>query len=116
MTRDVVESHDRPTGITKERIDFECETLLLGLQNYLRGQTAQNHPFGAYINFDVFRKLFEIATPADICGYKAYQRSDFDGADLPVWWDRIVNKAYQHCDFDVTVIYLSARAAILITG
>ncbi len=29
----------------------------------LSGQTAQNHPFEAYINFDVFRKLFETATP-----------------------------------------------------
>ena len=58
LTRDVVESYDHPTGITKERIDFECETLLLALQNYLRGQTAQNHPFEAYINFDVFCKLY----------------------------------------------------------
>ena len=100
LTRDVVESYDHPTGITKERIDFGRETLLLALQNYLRWQTAQNHPFEAFINFDVFRKLFETAmpTPAAIRGYKAYQRSDFDGADLPGWWDRIVNKdLYGRC-------------------
>ena len=103
-TRDVVESYDHPTGITKERINFGRETLLPGLQNYLRRQTSQNHPFEAFINFNGFRKLFETATttPADIRGYKAYQRSDFDGTDLPVWWDRIVNKAYQYCDFDGT--------------
>ena len=103
LTRDVVESYDYPTGITKERIDFGHETLLLGLQNYIRGQTAQNYPFDAFINFNGFRKLFETATPspAAVRGYKAYQCSDFDGADLPVWWDRIVEyKAYQRSDFD----------------
>ena len=94
LTRDVVESYDHPTGITKARIDFGRETLLLTLQNYLRGQTAQNHQFEAFITFDVFRKLFETAIPtsAAIRGYKAYQHCDFDGEDLPVWWDRIVNK------------------------
>ena len=71
LTRDMVETYDHPTGITKERIDFGHERLLLALQNYLRRQTAQNHPFGAYINFDVFRKLFVTATPAAIRGYKA---------------------------------------------
>ena len=78
----------------QERIDFGRETFLLELQHYLQGQTAQNHPFEAYINFDVFHKLFETATPtpAAVRRYKAYQHSDFDGADLPVWWDRIVNK------------------------
>ena len=54
LTRDVVESYDHPTGITNERIDFGRETFLLALQHYLQGQTAQNHPFEAYINFDVF--------------------------------------------------------------
>ena len=68
------------------------KTLLLALQHYLR-QTAQNHPVEAYINFDVFRKLFETATPTPAAvGTKRNQRSDFYGADLPVWWDRIVNK------------------------
>ena len=63
LTSDMVESYDHPAGITKERIDIGRETLLLALQSYLWGQTAQNHPFEAYINFDVFRKLFETATP-----------------------------------------------------
>ena len=88
------------SGITTERLDFGRETLLLSLQQYLRGQTAQNHPFDSHINFDVFRKLFETATPtpAAVRGYKAYQHSDFDGAGLPVWWDRIVNKdRYGRC-------------------
>ena len=78
LTRDVVESYDHPTGITKERIDFGCKILLLALQNYLREQTAQNHQFEAYIKVDVFRKLFETATPtsAAIRGYKAYQHCD----------------------------------------
>ena len=94
LTREVIETYDHPTGITKERLDFGRETLLLSLQHYLRGQAAQNHPFEAHINFDVFRKLFETstATASAVRGYKAYQRSDFDGTDLPVWWDRIVNK------------------------
>ena len=54
----------------------------------------------AYVKVDVFRKLFETAMPtsAAIRGYKSYQRSDFDGEDLPVWWDRIVNKdRYGRC-------------------
>ena len=37
LTRDVVEIYDHPTGITKERIDFGRERLLLALQTYLWG-------------------------------------------------------------------------------
>ena len=90
----------------QERIDIGRETFLLALQHYLQGQMAQNHPFEAYINFDVFHKLFETATPtpAAVRRYKAYQRSDFDGADLPVWCDRIVNKdRYGRC-FDFPLL------------